>query len=88
MKVILVAGGSGGHIYPCLELAKFLLNKGEKVLLCGCNDSMEEKIYRSNNLDFKGLNIDKNKIKSFFKSKKDIIKIYDDFQPDAIILFK
>ena len=34
MKVILVAGGSGGHIYPCLELAKFLLNKGEKVLLC------------------------------------------------------
>ena len=87
MKVILVAGGSGGHIYPCLELAKFLLNKGEKVLLCGCNDSMEEKIYRSNNLDFKGLNIDKNKIKSFFKSKKDIIKIYDDFQPDAIILF-
>lgn len=87
MKIILVAGGSGGHIYPCLELAKYLIKEGNSVLLCGCKNSMEEKIYRENNLDFIGIDIDKNKLKSFIRSRKIISRLYDEFIPDCLILF-
>ena len=87
MKIILVAGGSGGHIYPCLEMAKFFKNQGNEVLLCGCNDSMEERIYKENNLPFIGLDITRKKISSFLKNRKKVAKIYDEFKPDAILLF-
>lgn len=87
MKIILVAGGSGGHIYPCLELAKHFRENDNEVLLCGSNNSLEEKIYKSNNFDFKGLDVNRKKIKSFFKNKNKIKIIYDEFNPDAIILF-
>ena len=87
MKIILVAGGSGGHIYPCLELAKYFISKNEEVLVCGCYDSMEEKIFKENNLEFKGINVKRNKIVNFITTRKDVIKIYRDFKPDLIILF-
>ena len=72
MRLILVAGGSGGHIYPCLELAKFIKSKGDEVLLIGSSNSMEEKIYKDSGLDYKILNINRNKIKSFVLNYKKI----------------
>ena len=45
MKFILVSGGSGGHIYPCLSLANYLKERGESVLLVGVKGGMEEDIY-------------------------------------------
>ena len=87
MKYILVAGGSGGHIYPCLSLAKYLHDKGESVLLIGALNSMEETIYKNSGLEFYLLNINKKKVKSFVLNYKKIIDIYKDFNPDGVILF-
>ena len=87
MRVILVAGGSGGHIYPCLELAKYFKEKNHQVLLCGSLDSLEERIYKENNFDFKGIKIEKKKIISYLKHNQNIKKIYKDFKPDLVILF-
>ena len=87
MNVILVAGGSGGHIYPCLELAKYFKEKNHKVLLCGSLNSLEEKIYKENNFEFKGIKIEKKKLISYFKNCKEIKKIYKDFNPSVVILF-
>lgn len=87
MRVILVAGGSGGHIYPCLELAKYFKEKNHQVLLCGGLDSLEERIYKENNLEFKGIKIDKKKIINFLKNNRNINRIYKDFKPDLVILF-
>jgi len=87
MRVILVAGGSGGHIYPCLELAKYFKSKGEEVLLAGSSNSLEEKIYKENNFDFFGVDINKKKISSHFKNNKIIKEKYKRFKPDALILF-
>ena len=87
MKIMLVAGGSGGHIYPALELAKYFKDKGEEVLLAGSKNSMEETIYKESGLDYVTLDITKRKIKSFFNNYKDINEIYKKYKPDKIILF-
>lgn len=87
MKVILVSGGSGGHIYPCLELGKYLEERGYNILFCGGKNTLEEKIMLENKLQYKGIFINRKNpfsyIKNFFESKK-IIK---QFAPDLIILF-
>ena len=87
MKIILVAGGSGGHIYPCLELAKYFISKGEDVMVCGSNNSLEESIYKKNNLEFKGIDVIKNKVLNFLTTRKQVKKIYKEFNPDLVILF-
>ena len=87
MKIILVGGGSGGHIYPCLEMAKFLKHMGHEVLLAGAKDSNEEKIYLDNGFNFVGLAINKKKIRSYFTNRNAIRKTYNEFMPDAIFLF-
>ena len=33
MKIVIVAGGSGGHIYPALTLAKELINRGHRLTI-------------------------------------------------------
>ena len=87
MNIILVAGGSGGHIYPCLELAKYLDKMGENVLLIGSVNSMEKEIYENSNLNYKLLNIGKEKIKGLFLNYDEIEKIYTEYNPQCVILF-
>ena len=87
MNVVLVAGGSGGHIYPCLEMAKYFKDKGHSILLGGKNHSMEEKIYIREGLDFIGVDVDKHKIVSQFLGIRKILDKFKIFKPDAIILF-
>ena len=87
MKIILVAGGSGGHIYPCLEMAKYFQEKGHQVLLCGKTNSMEEKIYKQNSFEFKGINISKSKTISSISNVFKVKRIYKTFKPDAVLLF-
>ena len=87
MKFILVSGGSGGHIYPCLSLANYLKERGESVLLVGVKGGMEEDIYLKSGLDSKFFEINKKKVKSFFNNYKSISSLYSEYKPDAIILF-
>ena len=87
MRILMVAGGSGGHIYPCLELAKYFISKGEVVFLGGNNNSLEEKIYKDNGLNFIGIDINKKKITSHFKNLKLVKQIYKDNKIDLVILF-
>ena len=35
MKAIVVAGGTGGHIYPAVAIAKALIETGHKVFFVG-----------------------------------------------------
>ena len=46
MKVMMVAGGTGGHIYPALALADILVEKEKdsEVVFFGSNDRLEAKI--------------------------------------------
>ena len=51
----MVAGGSGGHIYPDVSLAKELINKGHEVTFIGANDRMEKDVIPSLGYKFIGL---------------------------------
>ncbi len=57
MKIAMVAGGSGGHIYPALALAEGLKEKGHDITFIGSNDRMEKDVIPQNGFDYIGLDV-------------------------------
>ena len=68
-KIILCGGGTGGHIFPMLAIAKEFkkLNKNNKVLFVGSSDRMEMDIVPKYNFPIYGLWISGEKIIFYFK---------------------
>jgi len=92
-KVILTAGGTGGHIYPALAVAEELKKKDIEVLFIGTKTRMEQEIIPKAGYEFKGLDVvpvSIRKIKSIFKvikATRKARKILKDEKPDAVIGF-
>ena len=89
MKIAIVAGGTGGHIYPALTLAENLKERGHELVFFGSNDRMEKDIIPKTEFEFIPLNVVStqggisNKVKSvlsifkeYFKCKK-LLKGFD-----------
>ncbi len=97
MKVIIAAGGTGGHIFPALNLGKFLREKGIEVVFVGRKGSIEENYYKRNFFQMKYIDVEgfkgkgiKNKLISIFKLFKEFstcLRILKDVQPDIVIGF-
>lgn len=97
MKIILSAGGTGGHIYPALAILKKFQEKEKnlEVIYIGTHDRMEKDIIPSMNIKYIPIEIygfSKKKIirdfKNIFLIKKAINKcvtIMKDFKPDIVI---
>ena len=89
MKVLFVAGGTGGHIYPAITLANKLKQRGHEILFVGSSTRMEKDVIPSAGFEFIGLDVLStsgsifNKIKSLFSlikaynKCKTIVKGYD-----------
>lgn len=89
MKIVIVAGGTGGHVYPALTLAEALKNRGDEILFIGSSSRMEKDLVPLKGFNFVGLNVDIfagnvfSKLKSLITIKKaekeceKIIKGYD-----------
>ena len=94
-RIIIAAGGTGGHIIPALSIAKELQKFGVQILFVGNKNSMEQKLAEKHNIDFAEINVQKfyRKItfahfKFPFKLVKSIIdskKIIRNFKPDAFL---
>ncbi len=97
MKVILCAGGTGGHIYPCLAIMNKIKEKepDSEFLYIGTTDRMESTLIPNMNIPFVGIEmkgLDRHNpfnnvkvIKCFFdaiKKSKEVIKDYD---PDIVL---
>lgn len=97
MKVVVTAGGTGGHIYPALAIINKIKNMypDSEFLYIGTHNRMEKDIIPSFGIDYKSIeiyglnrkNVFKNfkVIKCFIKSLKDIKKYLNDFKPDIVI---
>lgn len=53
----MVAGGTGGHIYPALTLGEALINRGHDVTFIGSNDRMEKDVIPSAGFKYIGLDV-------------------------------
>lgn len=97
MKIIVSAGGTGGHIYPALAIINKIkeMEPGSQVLYIGTKDRMESIIVPNKNIDYfaiemKGLNR-KNPFKNisvvrnYLKNIKIIKKKIKQFNPDIVI---
>lgn len=79
MKIVMVAGGSGGHIYPALSLAEELKNRGHDITFIGSNDRMEKDVIPQSGFKYIGLNIYTTRGGLLQKAKSlfSIIRAYD-----------
>jgi len=57
MKIAIVAGGTGGHIYPALTLAQELENRGNTITFFGSNDRMEKRVIPDNGFEYIALDV-------------------------------
>lgn len=97
MKVIISAGGTGGHIYPALAIINKIKEKepNSEFLYIGTHDRMEKEIIPTYGIPFKSIEIygfyrkkmyrNFKTIKYFYKGYKDCKKIIRDFKPDIVI---
>lgn len=97
MRVIVTGGGTGGHIYPALAIAKGLLARDAqtKILYVGIRDGMEARLVPEAGLAFEGisgkglprsLSLDTIKVmgtsvKALWETKK----ILREFHPDLVV---
>lgn len=98
MKVIVTAGGTGGHIYPALSvIEKILSEKGNEVLYIGTKNRMESKLIPEKGIPYVGLDIyglsktniprDIKNIYLVMNSYNKCKKIMKEFKPDYVIGF-
>lgn len=97
MKVIISAGGTGGHIYPALAILNKIKERepNSEFLYIGTHNRMEKDIVPKMGIPFKEIemygfnrkNLLKNvkTIRCLFKSKKELKKIIKEFNPDVVI---
>ena len=97
MRVILTGGGTGGHIYPALAIAKGLLacDAETQILYVGIRDGMEARLVPEAGIEFAGisgkglprkLSLDTIKVvgKSF-KALWETKKLLRQFHPDLVV---
>lgn len=98
MKIILTTGGTGGHIYPALALAKSLKkdNDENEILFIGTTNHMEKDIIEKSDFDFYGFKLNSgtkgkvDKLLQYFRLLFATLKIYFKFlfdRPDLVMGF-
>lgn len=98
MKIIVSAGGTGGHIYPALALVDYIkkCDPDTEFLYVGTTDRLESQIVPKMGIPYRGLHVKglvgnpiqkaKNAL-IFLKSLKTSKKILKEFQPDIVVGF-
>lgn len=97
MRVIISAGGTGGHIYPALSIINKIKEKDKsaEILYVGTTDRMEKDIVPKHNIPYHGIKIrgfdrklslnNIRTIKYFISAVKEMKKLMKEFKPDIVI---
>ena len=97
MKIIVSAGGTGGHIYPALAIIDKFIKKEKdlEILYIGTHNRMEKDIIPKRNIRYEEIEIygfsrsklllDAKNIYLIMKAKKKCLKIMQEFKPDIVL---
>ncbi len=96
MKIIVSAGGSGGHIYPALKIIEEFKRqeKNLSILYIGTHNRMEKDIIPKANIPYESLEVygftkdikrDIKNISLIKKAYRKCLKIMQEFKPDVVI---
>jgi UDP-N-acetylglucosamine--N-acetylmuramyl-(pentapeptide) pyrophosphoryl-undecaprenol N-acetylglucosamine transferase len=99
--MIIAAGGTGGHIFPAIAIAKHFKANGHRVIIVGTGNNLERKIFGQNDIEvkyFKARKIKRrglmtffdpmnyqNIYSTFFKPDAELVKFLKDFEPDLVL---
>ena len=67
MKALFVAGGTGGHVYPALEVAREFKNSGAQIYWIGKENSLEHEFSKREGFKFEPIKSSGFRKKSFIK---------------------
>ena len=56
--LMVMAGGTGGHVFPALAVAKELQTKGVKITWLGTRRGLEAKVIPENNIDIEWVSVE------------------------------
>lgn len=97
MRVIISAGGTGGHIYPALAIINKIKEEevDSEILYIGTTDRMEARLIPDEGIPFVGIEMEginrKNIFRNFvvfhkyLKAMNKVKKVIQDFKPDLVI---
>ena len=97
MRVVVSAGGTGGHIYPAIAIINKIKQEepNSEFLYIGSSDRMEKDLIPELGIKFEEINVSGLKRKvtlknvkvlyQFFKARKKCLKIIKEFDPDIVI---
>jgi UDP-N-acetylglucosamine--N-acetylmuramyl-(pentapeptide) pyrophosphoryl-undecaprenol N-acetylglucosamine transferase len=97
MRVIISAGGTGGHIYPAIAIINKIKEEEPKseILYIGTSDRMEKDLIPELGIKYKEINVSGLKRKltlenfkvlyQFLKARSECKKIIKEFNPDVVI---
>jgi len=84
---LIMAGGTGGHVFPALATAKLLMARHDKVVWLGSVGGMEESVVKQAGIPFHGISVRAFRGKSFFTKLLAPLRIlYAVFQAFRVIL--
>ena len=97
MRVIISAGGTGGHIYPALSIVNKIRekDKNSEILYVGTKDRMEKDIVPTHNINYYGIKVrgfdrkisinNFKTVKYFIDAVREMKKLMKEFKPDIVI---
>ncbi len=91
-KIIIAAGGTGGHVFPAIALAKKFKSDNHQVVIIATGNDLEKKIFGQNEIDvvyfesrFRNVSRFRKYISLLTPPKLDLIKYVRDFNPNIVL---
>ena len=88
MKTLFVAGGSGGHVYPALEVAREFKNSGAQIYWIGKENSLEHEFSKIEGFRFEPIKSSGFRKKGFIKKMLSVFYLITSFINSIFILLK
>jgi UDP-N-acetylglucosamine--N-acetylmuramyl-(pentapeptide) pyrophosphoryl-undecaprenol N-acetylglucosamine transferase len=74
-RIVIMAGGTGGHIFPALAVAQFLQNQGWQVSWLGTKAGLESRVIPENGIEIDWLSVSGVRGKGIFSKVSAIVKL-------------